>query len=146
VRIYLSKVQGENMASAKSGPGFHHIATRAYDFDKTVAFYQESLGLTRRYGWGEPGKRAAMMDVGDGNYIEVFEGRSEAAGEGGILHFALRVADTDEAYRRAIAGGATSQMEPKDVDIAGDYPVRVRIAFVKGFDHEVIEFFQNEEL
>ena len=130
------------------GPGFHHVAIRAYDFDATLKFYQEGFGFPRAYGWGSGDGRAAMLDLGDGNYLEVFAGR--AAGveipEGGLLHFALRVPDTDAAYARAMAAGAISQTEPKDVTIDGDRPVTVRLAFVRGMNGEVIEFFQNEEL
>jgi glyoxylase I family protein len=133
-----------------NGPGFHHVAIRASDFDATLKFYQEGFGFVRRFGWGEGDRRAALLDTGDGNYLEVFAGGKRAPGEeppeGAILHFALRVADTDAAYRKAVAAGAVSTMEPKDVPIDGDYPVKVRIAFVKGPDGEVIEFFQNDEL
>ena len=133
-----------------SGPGFHHVAIRVRDFDATLKFYSEGLGFARRYGWGEGDKRAALLDTGDGNYLEVFAGAKRAVGEdaseGAILHFAMRVADTDAALARAVVAGARTTMEPKDVPIDGDYPVTVRIAFCKGLDGELIEFFQNEEL
>ncbi len=136
------------MTNAKHGPGFHHIAIRAYDFDKTLAFYNEAMGYERVYGWGQPGHRAALLGMGDGNYTEVFEGRAsgDVPSEGAILHYAVRVADTDAAYARAIAAGAKSQAAPYDVDIQGDRVVHVRIAFIQGLDGEVIEFFQNDEL
>ena len=62
------------------------------------------------------------------------------------MHYAVRVADTDAAYARAISAGATSVSEPVSVDLQGDRVVKIRIAFIKGLDGEVIEFFQNEEL
>lgn len=132
------------------GPGFHHVAIRVRDFDATLRFYVEGLGFKRRYGWGEGDKRAALLDTGDGNYLEVFAGANRPAGEdapeGAILHFAMRVSNTDAALARAVAAGARTTMEPKDVPIDGDYPLTVRIAFCKGLDGEMIEFFQNEEL
>ncbi|MDR3707611.1 MAG: VOC family protein [Capsulimonadaceae bacterium] len=136
------------MSTSKQGPGFHHVAIRAFDFDRTLAFYIGAFGFQRRFGWGEAGNRAAMLDTGDGNYIEVFEGRKEgdAVPEGGILHYALRVSDVDGLYRRALDLGATSVVEPKDVAIPGDHVVDVRIAFVKGLAGEVIELFRNDEL
>ena len=136
------------MSTSKQGPGFHHVAIRAFDFEKTVAFYRDAMGCSRRFGWGEAGSRAAMMDMGDGNYVEIFEGRNdgEIIGEGGVLHFAFRVADVDGLYNRAIEFGATSVMEPKDVAIPGDHTVDVRIAFVKGLAGETIELFRNDEL
>jgi len=134
----------------KTAPGFHHVALRASDFEATLRFYQDGLGFVRAYGWGAGDSRAAMLDTGDGNYLEVFAGGKRPPGtepaEGALLHFALRTADVDGAYTRALAAGARSQIEPKDVTIAGEYPVPVRLAFVKGPDGEVIEFFQNDAL
>lgn len=134
--------------SSKSGPGFHHVAYRAFDFDKSVEFYQKGFGYPVHFTWGEEPKRAAMIDVGSGDYIEVFEG-GKAPGEvaeGVLMHFALRVPNTDEAFAKAVAAGAKVEMEPKDVLIKGTPETLVRIAFVKGPDNEVIEFFQNEYL
>ena len=135
---------------SKTASGFHHVALRASDFEATLRFYQEGLGFVRAYGWGEGDGRAAMLDSGDGNYLEVFAGGKRAAveeaPEGALLHFALRTADVDGDYARAMAAGARSQVEPKDVTISGEYPVPVRLAFVQGPDGEVIEFFQNDAL
>jgi glyoxylase I family protein len=88
------------------------------------------------------------MDVGDGNYIEIFAGRGVGEiPEGGILHYALRTDDADAAFARAIAAGATPVMEPKDASPANaDHPITLRVAFVRGLAGETIEFFQNDEL
>ena len=137
------------MANPKPlGPGFHHIAIRATDFEATVRFYEEGLGLVRKFGWGEGDTRAALMDVGDGNYIEIFTGRGDGEiPEGGILHYALRTGELDAAYAKAIAAGATAVIEPKDVSPANaDHPITFRVAFVRGLAGETIEFFQNDEL
>jgi glyoxylase I family protein len=139
------------------GGGFHHIAIRAYDFEATLKFYIEGLGFRRVYGWGHDGRangerdsRAVMLDTGDGNYLEVFAGRAGTPGEelpeGGLLHFALRTADTAAALERARAAGATVTMETKTVPIAGDHTEDFCIAFCKGLNGEIIEFFQNANL
>ena len=135
-------------SSSKRGPGFHHVAIRAFDFDKTIRFYTDGFGFSVRYSWGNDGERATMMDMGDGNYLDIFEGRGAAneIPEGGILHFALRVASCDDAYEAAISAGAMTVMEPADLVVDGAYPVTIRIGFVRGFDGEVIEFFENDEL
>ena len=86
-----------------------------------------------------------MLDTGDGNYIELFAGGSkEPKPEGVILHFALRTDNCDAALERARAAGMQVTMEPKDVEIPSTPPTPVRIAFCKGPDGEVIEFFQND--
>lgn len=134
---------GKNRAIG--GGGFHHIAMRVSDFDASVWFYTQVLGMTERVCWGEGSKRAIMLDTGDGNYIELFAGGSkEPRPEGMILHFALRTDNCDAALERARAAGMQVTMEPKNVEIPSIPPTPVRIAFCKGPDGEVIEFFQND--
>jgi glyoxylase I family protein len=142
--IYLEvRVAGKN--SAIGGGGFHHIAMNARDFDRSVAFYTKTLGFTPKITWGEAPKRAVMLDTGDGNYLEIFERPDlPAPGEGHLVHFALRTTDCDAALARARAAGAPVTMEPKSLEIPSTpRPTPVRIAFCKGPEGEVIEFFQN---
>lgn len=138
------------MKQKMTDPGFHHVALGVRDFEATLRFYQDGFGFIRRFGWGEGDSRAAMLDTGDGNYLEVFAGSKRPAGEdapeGALLHLALRTPDVDAAYARALSAGARSQTAPQDVVIDGDYPLPVRLAFVIGPDGEVIEFFQNDAL
>jgi glyoxylase I family protein len=134
----------------------HHIALRASDFENSLRFYTEGLGFTFAYSWGEGDKRIALLDAGDGNYLELFAGgqKAEAVNQqaaGTMIHFAVRVPDVDAAYQRALQAGAQPHIEPKDVTLQGRtaqaaHPVAVRIAFCKGPDGEIFEFFQNEEL
>lgn len=134
---------------ALQSPGLHHIAVKASDYDRSLRFYQEGIGLKRVYGWGQGDSRASLLDMGDGNYIELFAGgkpRPADAPEPVVLHFALRSADPVAAYNKAIAAGAKSQMEPKELNLPGEPPIKVHIAFVVGPDGEVIEFFKNDEL
>lgn len=135
--------------SILGGGGFHHVAIRARDFDKSVHFYTHALGFSIKVAWGEKPKRAAMLDTGDGNYLEIFERPEQAppSDEGIILHFAIRTGDTDAATARAQAAGAVVTVAPKHVDIPITNipgPLPVRLSFIKGPDGEVIEFFQND--
>jgi glyoxylase I family protein len=127
------------------GGGFHHVAIKVYDFEGAVKFYTEALGFTEKISWGEGDKRAVMLDVGDGNYLEIFAGGTrEAKPDGSIIHFALRTDDCDKALERARKAGAQVTMESKSLDIQSKPHVTpVRIAFCKGPGGEVIEFFQN---
>lgn len=125
--------------------GFHHTALRVVDFDRCLKFYH-ALGFITARSWGESPKRAAMLDPGDGNYLEVFEGGDPAApSEGRMIHFALRTSDTDVSHAAAVQAGAEETMAPKDVTIPSHQgPLPVRISFVKGPSGEIVEFFQNE--
>lgn len=134
----------------RNAPGFHHVALRALDFDATARFYQDGLGFTPAHGWGEGDGRALLLDAGDGNYLEIFAGgQAPPAPDGGspqaagLLHFALRTPDVDAAHARALGAGAADHLAPKDVSLGG---VPVRLAFVRGLDGELIEFFSNRAL
>lgn len=126
------------------GGGFHHVALRAYNFEATVQFYKEALGFKERFGWGEGNGRAILLDTGDGNYLEVFAGGTEEAKlEGALLHVAFRTHNVDAAVEAAKAAGAEVTVEPKDVVLGNNPLTPVRIAFIKGLNGEVIEFFQS---
>ncbi len=128
--------------------GFHHTAIRTADFDASLRFYTEILGMAVRIRWGEGHGRAAMIDAGDGNYIEVFaRGEAFVQTEGTILHFALRTDDCSAMLEKVRATGAVITMEPKWVTIDSNIgPVEVKIAFFKGPDGEIIELFENSVL
>lgn len=142
---------------AIGGGGFHHIAMKTADYDRAYAFYTDGLGFRDACSWGEDARpsggadsRAAMLDTGDGNYIELFAGGAGVPdGEppaGTILHAALRTSDCDSAVARAVAAGAEVTMPPTDIEMAVEEPFTIRIAFVRGPSGETIEFFQNEVL
>ncbi len=123
--------------------GFHHLALKAADFEKTVKFYTEGLGFKEWISWGEGDGRAVMIDAGNGNYLEIFAGgQNSPKPEGNYIHVAFAAENCDEAIERARKAGAVVTMEPTDVEIKSNPPLQVRIAFCKGPDGEVIEFFQ----
>lgn len=133
------------------GMGFHHIALRCKDFDKSMQFYK-ALGCVVAAAWGTAPHCSALIDLGDGGHIELF---SDGAGvktesdtqSGEWLHLALACDDPDAAFETAVAAGAAVKFAPYDAKIASDPPMPLRIAFVYGPDGEVIEFFhvKNEK-
>lgn len=133
--------------SVLGGGGFHHVCLKTRDWDRTVAFYCETLGCTPRITWRQAPQRAGMFDTGDGNYIEIFEDLAyQAAPNGAVFHFAFRTTRLDEVTNRVRAAGYKITTEPKDVTIAttnGTGPVPIRVSFCEGPNGESIEFFQN---
>lgn len=132
--------------STIGGGGFHHVAVRVPDFDVVMSFYKGVLGFTERIAWGEGDKRAVMLDVGDGAYLEVFAGGTATPKEDGpILHMALRTDNVDTAVERARAAGMKVTVEPKDVTIPSHpHETPVRLAFFRGPAGELYELMANE--
>lgn len=124
--------------------GFHHIALKCKDIDKSLAMYR-ALGMTEAVRWGEGEKLIVMLDVGDGGRIELFANGSDAFAENGKWqHFALRVDDVDAAYETAIAAGFAPHTLPKTVPLeSSPEKITINVAFVKGPDGEQLEFFRE---
>ncbi|HOF88306.1 MAG TPA: VOC family protein [Armatimonadota bacterium] len=124
--------------------GIHHVAIRVKDFDASLAFYTQGLGLTPTMRWGEGDTRAAMLDAGNGDSVEIFAGGGDGPlPEGAWLHLAFTSDDPDAAFARALAAGAAEMHAPFSHVIPTEPPTPVRLAFVRGLDGEVIEFFKR---
>jgi glyoxylase I family protein len=133
------------------GSGFHHIAFRTPDWDAAIRFWCDGLGFTPKLEWGEAPQRAAMLDLGDGNYLELFE--REATGnndtgerESAAMHFALRVNDCQSALQHARDAGAQVTLETTEVNFNGKVAPPAKIAFVKAPGGMIVEFFQSDAL
>ena len=132
--------------------GFHHIAFRTPDWDGAMKFWRDGLGFSPKLEWGEAPNRAAMLDLGDGNYFEIFEreatkSESVEERESSAMHWCVRVENCDEAVQTAVAAGAIVTMEPTNVDFGGKLAhSQPRIAFVKSPEGIVLEFFQSDVL
>ena len=133
-----------------SGCGFHHIALRARDFDRSLAFYTEGLGFPVAHSWGDGDTRIALLDMGDGNYVELFASAPGQSPEASntpapwpFFHLALRSSDVDRDIETVRALGCPVTVEPKSVQVNGK---TIRVGFFLGPDGEVLEFFANDEL
>lgn len=131
------------------GAFFHHIALRAKDYDASMRFYRDALGMTCKGEWGSKGERGSMLLIGNGGIIELYEGGTEDLPEdfetrnGCFFHLAIAVDDVDAAYRKALDAGAKEKIAPTDNVIGSVPPMPIRMAFVYGLDGELIEFFQD---
>jgi len=137
------------MNSILGSGGFHHVCIKTRDWDRSIAFYRDVLGCQEKIAWNlrASGKRAMMLDTGDGNYLELFDDPDyHPAPNGAVVHFALRTTRLDAVADRVRAAGAKITVEPQDVALAttnGVGTVPVRLFFCEGPSGEVIEFFQN---
>ena len=127
--------------------GIHHVALRVKDFEASVRFYSQVLGLVEKVRWNDAPKRIALLDTGNGSYVELFEsGTNTPKPEDAFWHMAFRVADADAALERCRAAGCEVYVEPKTLTDLGGRGITVRLSFCKGPDGELIEFFQSEQL
>jgi glyoxylase I family protein len=124
--------------------GLHHVSITVHDFDATVQLYTQGFGFKKEVAWVmEDGKRGILLDMGNGAFLEIFSGAPNPSQPAGIFaHIALASENCDADFQRAVAAGAGVEMEPKSVILPSDPPTPIRIAFCKGLDGELVEFFQ----
>ena len=128
-----------------TGCGFHHLSMSVRDLSKSIKFYVDGLGFEERVSWGSPDNRTVLLDTGDGNYFEISQGNPDQTHvEGAFRHLALRVDDCKKALENARKAGAEVTVETRDVTLSSEPPIQIRIAFFKGPDGELIEFFEDE--
>ncbi len=123
--------------------GIHHYMLKCngyVEFEKTVNFYKDILGLKVARSWGVGDNSGIMLDTGAG-YVEIFAG-NDSLPMGAIRHIALGTTNTDACFESACKFGCKIITEPKDITIPSDPPYPARIAFVTGPVGEEIEFFQ----
>ncbi len=121
--------------------GIHHIALKCRgieEFNKTIAFYRDLLGLTVAREWGEG--TAIMLETGAG-LLEIFANAEDTPSVGAVRHFALATDDVDACIAAVRAAGYKITMEPNDICIPSDPPYPARIAFCVGPIGEEVEFF-----
>jgi len=123
--------------------GFHHLAMEVKDFDKSVDFYTRVLGFEKGPAFGSNERRVILLDAGNSNYLELFEGGKGHAGDGAVVHIAFKTDDCDAAIEKVRSYGCEITTEPKDVDLPSDPVYPVRLAFFKGPDDEIVELFQE---
>ena len=125
------------------GMGFHHIALRCADIEKSLTMYK-ALGLKEVVRWGEGEKLIVMMELGSGGHIEFFaNGGDDYYVKGKWNHFAVGVENVDEAYQIALDAGFQPLIAPKFAPLnSTPEKITLNVAFVTGPDGEELEFFR----
>ena len=127
-----------------AGLGSHHIAVQTRDYAAALAFYTDVLGMRQTVEFEAGGRRIALLDIGDGSHIELFEplpgsDPSGAATNDIVFHFALTTTDIGAAVERVRAAGMQITREATAVQLGS---LSATIAFFIGPSGEVVEFFQ----
>jgi len=108
------------------------VALTVRDYERSVKFYCEGLGIEPAAVWNNDGGKALMLNMGNAT-LEVFDERQaevidqlEAGGRvSGQVRFALQVPDLRSAMERLLAHGATL-VHPPVTTPWGDYNVRLQ--------------------
>lgn len=123
--------------------GIHHVAIKANgeeQFEKTIAFYKDILGLPLIRRWEKGGALCAMLDTGAG-ILELFSNADSEPLLGPIRHIAFSVESVDDCIEAVRAAGYEITVEPKDVDIPSNPAYPIRVGFCIGAAGEEVEFF-----
>jgi glyoxylase I family protein len=129
-----------------NGCGAHHIAIQAHDWEESLRLYRDVLGMELAAEFGSPERKIVLLDMGDGSYIELFAPTPdtppviEPAIHLPVMHIALATTDAKAAAEHVRQAGYGITVEPKTVNLG---KLTVTIAFFKGPNGEIIEFFQT---
>lgn len=89
------------------------VLLRPADFDRSVGFYEERLGLARYRDWGDPPHRGVVFFLG-GGYLELTEGGDGVAGgHGWGVRLWLQVDDIHAAREELATRGVEVAEEPE---------------------------------
>lgn len=128
------------------GCGLHHVSIQTQDWEASIRFYQDVLGMDVVAKFGSPERPILLLDIGDGSHVELLapkagqaDGKNSLPGSP-IVHLALAVADTRAAVEHVRRAGFLVTTEPRIIDLSG---MRVTVAFFTGPNGEDIEFFQT---
>jgi len=108
------------------------VALTARDFERSVKFYCDGLGLEPAQIWNNGEGRAFILNMGNAT-LELFdEAQAETIDQivtgrrvSGQIRFALQVPDLNTAVERLLAHGATL-VHPPIVTPWGDYNARLQ--------------------
>lgn len=108
------------------------IALTVSDYERSIKFYCDGLGIEPAAIWNNDGGRALMLEMGkatlelfDERQAEVIDQLEAEKRVSGQVRFALQVPDLKSAMERLLANGATLVHPPVQTPW-GDYNVRLQ--------------------
>lgn len=82
------------------------------DFERSVRWYTEALGLRIYREYGVAGRRTGVVLFAGGGFVELTSGGSVAAGPAGMVLW-LQVPDVDAEHRRLVDAGVAVTEPPE---------------------------------
>jgi catechol 2,3-dioxygenase-like lactoylglutathione lyase family enzyme len=130
-----------------TGPvsGMHHIAIQCRDFQESLRFYRDVLGMKPVLEFGTD-REIVLVDLGDGTHLELLgpiqdvpQSEILSTPSHPLMHIALASKDARAATEIVRQAGFPITVEPKDVMLG---TMKVTNAFFTGPNGESLEFFQ----
>jgi catechol 2,3-dioxygenase-like lactoylglutathione lyase family enzyme len=126
------------------GCGFHHISIQTQNMSESLHFYRDILGMRVRLEFNVSGRPFALLDIGDGSYVELQAPKPDT-GEpipgNPLVHFALAASNVRAAIEKVRQAGYPVTVEPKDVQLN---TLSASVAFFTGPSGESVELFQEK--
>ena len=119
--------------------GFHHVAIFTDDLAKSKSFY-EALGAKQVHSFVSAGngKEIALLELAPGAVFELIQKPAPRLC-GSFPHVAIETDDCDGLFDIAVAAGATVDNPVREMYLG---TMKVKNAFLKGPDGEIIELFE----
>lgn len=122
-------------------PNLSHVIFVVTDVKASVELYKKAFGLETKffiepwvYAEFETGMTCLALAQSDFSFPNIFElSEVPPRAEWATSSITFEVENIEEAYQKALDAGATSVIAPKDMPWA-------RVAYVKDFDGNIIEF------
>lgn len=130
--------------------GLHHTSLRVPNMEKSLQFYRETLGLTLKTAFILDDMRFAMLETGNGVYLELVEVKQPVrpVGEGEVFwHVALRTTDLDKAMAAVEQAGCTIVVPIRPLPLRNDLTGQswsIRVGFFRGPNGELIELIEDK--
>ena len=90
----------------------------ARDFDRSVGFYEHTLGMERIGGWDRPDGKGALLSAGGNAIVEVLGAPSGSAYDGPSpsgMRLAIEIEDVDGWHHRLTEAGVEVSGPPEDM-------------------------------
>jgi lactoylglutathione lyase len=121
--------------------GFEHVGIQVANIERSIAFYQEVVGLTLidQFLHTDGDKKLAFLGINKEIIVEFIEGyNADLPVEGKVHHVAFKVDNIKSEQKRLDEAGV--EWISKEITVL---PNGAKYIFFRGPDQEWIEFFEN---